>query len=198
MITLTESAEERMKRLVGFYIELPYDSVLKFYELLDDENFNDDEKAVLAYELFIGPFDFKHMNTCLDQLKRLLNYISLNPYTDKENVGTTEEDDTRHFSFTEDAEAIFASFFFVGINLVEQRGKMSWDVFKAVLDNLPEESPFVRIVEIRKTNTAQLSPDQQPHMLQLQQKYALKATKTTYSKNKQAQNMFDVLMAAAD
>ncbi|KAB2159587.1 hypothetical protein FZI36_23180, partial [Cronobacter sakazakii] len=46
-------------------------------------------------------------------------------------------------NFTIDAERIYASFLYdYGINLFEQQGKLQWDEFLALFNNLSEKTPM--------------------------------------------------------
>lgn len=56
----------------------------------------------------------------------------------------------RLFDFEQDADAIFASFWQAyGIDLDAQKGKLHWFKFLALLQNLPEDTAFRKIIDIR-------------------------------------------------
>lgn len=54
------------------------------------------------------------------------------------------------FDWEQDAAVIYASFLQTyGINLFEMRGKLHWTAFLALLQNLPADSAFGRLIAIR-------------------------------------------------
>ncbi|PGC44944.1 Gp15 family bacteriophage protein, partial [Bacillus wiedmannii] len=79
-------------------------------------------------------------NIDLDKKERV------NEITNKDNsTDEAEEDETFQevpiVDFTIDAERIFSSFLFdYNINLIEQQGKLLWNEFLALFNNLSEET----------------------------------------------------------
>ena len=61
-----------------------------------------------------------------------------------------EKGEKRVFDFEQDAQVIYSSFLYAyGIDLFEQQGKLHWLAFIALLQNLPEDSAFCRLINIR-------------------------------------------------
>ena len=64
----------------------------------------------------------------------------------------------RSFDWEQDAAAIYASFLSVyGIDLFSMRGKLHWTAFIALLQNLPADSAFGRLVQIRTCEVPQVT-----------------------------------------
>ena len=62
----------------------------------------------------------------------------------------SENSGVRSFDFEQDAAVIYASFLSVyGIDLFSVRGKLHWTAFIALLQNLPADSAFGRLIAIR-------------------------------------------------
>lgn len=62
----------------------------------------------------------------------------------------TGNGEQRVFDFEQDAPVIYASFLQAyGIDLFEMRGKLHWAAFIALLQNLPEDSAFCKLINIR-------------------------------------------------
>ena len=62
----------------------------------------------------------------------------------------SENSGVRSFDFEQDAAVIYASFLSAyGIDLFSMRGKLHWTAFIALLQNLPADSAFGRLVAIR-------------------------------------------------
>ena len=64
----------------------------------------------------------------------------------------------RSFDWEQDAAAIYASFLSVyGIDLYSVRGKLHWTAFIALLQNLPRDSAFGRLIDIRTCEVPQVT-----------------------------------------
>ena len=62
----------------------------------------------------------------------------------------SENSGVRSFDWEQDAAVIYASFLSVyGIDLFSMRGKLHWTAFIALLQNLPRDSAFGRLIDIR-------------------------------------------------
>ncbi|HDR8155538.1 TPA: hypothetical protein QC057_004567 [Bacillus cereus] len=144
---------------VSIELNLSFDNVLKLTELFDDPDIPKQIKPVIALNMLIVD---KMLLTQLDENQK--EQLFLNVFKDKlgidfssagkknETLKVNEESfpDIPVFNFTIDAERIYASFLFdYGINLFEQQGKMQWDEFKALFDNLSEKSPMKTAIHYR-------------------------------------------------
>lgn len=84
-------------------------------------------------------------------------------------------------NFTIDAEKIYASFLYdYGINLFEQQGKLQWDEFLALFNNLSEKTPMrtaihYRTCEIPKKDKH--NSDERKHIKQMKARYELPEAK---------------------
>lgn len=64
----------------------------------------------------------------------------------------------RSFDWEQDAAVIYASFLSVyGIDLFSMRGKLHWTAFIALLQNLPADSAFGRLIQIRTCEVPQVT-----------------------------------------
>ena len=83
------------------------------------------------------------------------------------------------YSYKQDADAIYASFLMqYHIDLLKERGKMHWCVFRALFDGLNEDTPIQRIIDLRQKNLSEIPDEQRGKVAQLQQYYALKVNKS--------------------
>lgn len=144
---------------VPIELNLSFDNVLKLTELFDDPDIPKQIKPAIALNMLIVD---NMLLTQLDENQK--EQLFLNVFKDKlgidfsstgkknETLKVNEESfpDIPVFNFTIDAERIYASFLFdYGINLFEQQGKMQWDEFKALFDNLSEKSPMKTAIHYR-------------------------------------------------
>ena len=110
-------------------------------------------------------------------------------------------EDTKHnvnhkyFSYTKDAEAIYASFLYdYNIDLLECPG-MRWEKFQALFNNLSEDSPLMRIVRIRQTDTSNMEGEQLERIMELQTYYMLDEKDTAENVEQDMSNVFGMLKA---
>lgn len=185
-------------------LDLSFDTVLKFYELLEDDRLQSFEKIYKAFDLFYfgdetlsKTFTFEQKSKAVEDIS---NYIQKNAYGNSESDESFETDGQpeKLYSYSQDAGAIYASFFAdYGIDLLTQRGKMHYLTFKALLAGLSEKTHFQRILSIRSRSVAGLEGEALTALLELQEYYALDSEKTVSNLDNQLGSMFDMLAAQA-
>lgn len=176
MLSLTRS-EDRKSNPTGlsnefsyqgksYKLDLSFDTVISFYQLLDDEHFTAEEKASIAFEMFFG-FEPKNPEFTISAFEQISSYLRQQPYGNdvEEDVGTDMQGNSisavKYYSFTQDAEAIYSSFREqYGINLLKEKGKMHWDEFKALFAGLSDKTYMSRIIQIRMRDTSELKENQ--------------------------------------
>lgn len=203
MISLTSGLEHSIaigNRIVE--ADFTFDVVLKWYELLEDDSINDIEKTLIGFKMFIGETSGYTEEQIVAAMQSISNYLSQSAYgnfndedIDSEFEVETEPP-TKYYSYTKDAEAIYASFLFdYNIDLVDAQGVMHWDKFKALFNNLSEKSPFQRIVNIRQTdpNEYKDDPKAMQKIIEAQEFYRLEDEQNVKALDMQMSNMFDML-----
>lgn len=198
MLSLTEQPVKFVKfHNKRWPINLAYDNVLRFLEMLDDTEFDDAEKIVGAFQIFfertIWPDDY---NDLIEIIQQISNYIFESPYGN----GLTESDanvaPARFYSYRQDAPAIYASFMQqYSMDLVEAQGRLHWDKFKALLDGLDENTEFRKIVNIRQRSTDGLKGKELADLMELQQYYRLTDGASVDAQTKRTDAMLDALFA---
>jgi len=185
-------------------LDLSFDTVLKFYELLEDKRLQSFEKIYKAFDLFYFGDEVLAKQFSFEQKSRMIedisNYIQANPYGNSKDgdAGFEGVEPEKLYSYTQDAGAIYASFFMdYGINLLKERGKMHYITFKSLLAGLSEKTQFQRILSIRSRSVSGLEGDQLTNLLELQEYYALDSEKTVDNLDNQLGSMFDMLAAQA-
>lgn len=158
---------------------LTYDTVLRFFELLNDEFFDESSRVVLGIQIFFGEDNGIPIEQYGDVLEQVIReYLVVERpsvvLASLEN-STVIEKSKEHYSLTEDADVIFASFYFdYGIDLLERRGKLHWLKFKALLNNLSDESKLAQVIRIRQWKPSKhTSVEEKTEMRKLQKYYAL-------------------------
>lgn len=203
MISLTNELEHSI--VIGNQIvevDFTFDVVLKWYELLEDDSINDIEKTLIGFNMFIGKTSEYDEQQIIEAMQSISAYLSQSAYGnfDDEDIEpefeVEPEPPTKYYSYTKDAEAIYASFLFdYNIDLVDAQGVMHWDKFKALFNNLSEKSPFQRIVNIRQTdpNEYKDDPKAMQKIIEAQEFYRLEDEQNVQALDMQMSSMFDML-----
>jgi hypothetical protein len=186
-----------------YVFDLSFDTVIKFYELLEDKNLKAFEKIHKAFDLFY--FDNKCLPTAFsfeqkqEAIQAISDYLQQNPYGNKSAAIVSEESEPEKFySYSQDAGAIYSSFLAdYGIDLLQEKGRMHYIVFKALLAGLSEKTHFQRILSIRSKSTAGLEGEALMNLLELQEYYMLDTNKTVHQLDNQLEDMFAMLLAQA-
>lgn len=173
-------------------LNLSFDNVLRYYDLLDDENYSDAEKIATSFEMFFGrkPTE-EDADLIVQGFQDVTKFISIKPYGNDDDDGTegsiqTVKNPRKLYSFKQDAEAIYSSFIEqYGIDLVDQQGVLHWDKFKALFQGLGPNTYFERILAIRQRDINKLEGEERTNMIEAQQFYELDENKTQAAKEEQ-------------
>lgn len=179
-----------------YHINLAFDTVLRFYEMLDDDRLDDAEKVATAFQMFFDQ-PVTEAEFAVSAFEQITKYISMKPYgnDDEGEQGQPIARDPRQlYSFKQDAEAIYASFYDqYGMNLIKEQGELHWDEFKALFQGLGPGTYFQRIIEIRTKDTKDLEGEQLSRVIQAQQFYELDVNKSQAAKEEQFANFGAIL-----
>lgn len=160
-----------------YQINLAFDNVIKYLELVEDDSEN---KELEALKLFFGDQEIPLDPDFIESSFKLINEtITKSAYQGSFSKDWSMNIAPQHiYSYKQDADAIYSSFMMqYHIDLLKERGKMHWCVFRALFDGLSEDTPIQRIIELRQKNLTDVSDEQRGKVMQLQQYYALKLKK---------------------
>lgn len=180
MLSLTDTPLSAIKFDGETYqINLAFDNVIKYLELVEDDRKN---KELEALKLFFGDQEIPLDPDFIESSFKLINEtITKSAYQGNSSKDWSMNIAPQHiYSYEQDADAIYSSFMMqYHIDLLKERGKMHWCVFRALFDGLGEDTPIQRIIELRQKNLADVPDEQRGKVMQLQQYYALKLKKPT-------------------
>ena len=159
------------------HLDMSFDNILLFMKMLEDDELSDEDKCLIGLEMLVK--DYKKIEDISFQEKiDLFKYI-MKEFLDTdidappEEGGPTKKD----FDFEVDAERIYASFLMdYNIDLFEQRGKLHWKKFLALLSGLSEKTPFMQVVRIRNMEVpkpTKYNAKERQQIQKLKRKYAL-------------------------
>jgi hypothetical protein len=178
MLSLTDTPLSAIKFDGEIYqINLAFDNVIKYLELVEDDSEN---KELEALKLFFGDQEIPLDPDFIESSFKLINEtITKSAYQGSFSKDWSMNIAPQHiYSYKQDADAIYSSFMMqYHIDLLKERGKMHWCVFRALFDGLSEDTPIQRIIELRQKNLTDVSDEQRGKVMQLQQYYALKLKK---------------------
>lgn len=178
MLSLTDTPLSAIKFDGETYqINLAFDNVIKYLELVEDDGEN---KELEALKLFFGDQEIPLDPDFIESSFKLINEtITKSAYQGNSSKDWSMNIAPQHiYSYEQDADAIYSSFMMqYHIDLLKERGKMHWCVFRALFDGLNEDTPIQRIIELRQKNLTDVPDEQRGKVMQLQQYYALKLKK---------------------
>lgn len=207
MIDLTEKLNTSVEYNGKLYpVNLAFDNVLAFYRMLEDDVLDNEHKFLTAFRMFFdddAPNDPDFIVTATDAL---INYIGLQPYGVTESQKDIAGDDlepTQYYSYTKDAEAIYASFMqCYGISLTRELYKpvnerLHWDEFKALFSGLSNDTYIMRIIDIRSRPVDGLEGKELAELQEAKDHYALGAKYTADYQNRRADASFEAFRNTA-
>lgn len=125
-----------------YKIKAPFDTVLFCLQALKSGDMSEADKIRLCVSLLVV-----HPPRAMAEKEKVLRAVlaAINEEPKKQDA-----DKPPCMDFEQDAEYIRAAFWQqYGINLDEQRGRMSWQTFCGLLGGLTDATAFIRIVQIR-------------------------------------------------
>jgi len=171
---------------IEYPIDLTFDNVLDMFDVLADEELSDYDKAKLnLMYLFDGEhLDPERATIAPDDAVEIWNdifenYISVmdKEVADYDLQGNPmpKKEMKKLINIEKDAEFIFSSFQQAyRINLFKEQGRMHWHEFQALLNGLPENTIFKRIIQIRAWEPSKNeSKEYRKSMSELQEIYSL-------------------------
>jgi len=175
MFTLTDQLVNEIE-IDGrsYHLNLYFDTVLLFFDLMDDEDFSAPRKIEIAADMFIDfgddvvPFEkkFKAVQAIIE------TYIK----DDEKEEDSQKASGPRLYDLKQDAKYIYASFLQeYQIDLIDQQGVLRWEKFTALLSGLRDNTRFKEIVGIRAAELppASKSPEERKRLQKLKKLYAL-------------------------
>lgn len=185
MLNLSQKLEDNL--IIGsdvYPLDLSFGKVLRVIELLQDKEIQEEIKPYVALQMLTGAnfsnFNLIEANEILEEVfkahivnekTQAIEYDLMgNPMPVKE-----KETEERVYSLKHDADFIFASFFQAyNIDLIEERHKLHWKKFNALLNGLPSDTKFMEVLKIRSWKPSKHdSPEYKENMRKLQQEYEL-------------------------
>ena len=178
---ITETVEINGKK---YNLNMSFDNILRLFDLLQDDEFNDAQKVVLGLEMLVNATFDLPIEEQAEIFTELFKATIGKGQEDKQPVDldgnpmpVVSQENKKVYDLVQDAEYIYASFMSdYGIDLFEAQGKLHWYKFKALLNGLTDKSKFMRVVEIRQAEMPKGKGMQKERerLRKLKEHYALK------------------------
>lgn len=163
-----------------YALDLSFDTVLKMFEMMRDEDIPEYVKPHFAIRMLISKslagntreekaesFNNDFENYSIEEMSKVFKsvfeeHISLSDVEDNHveydlagnPMKTTASDDTKQrapYDIRYDGDYIYSSFLQAyGIDLFDVQGELHWRKFNALLSGLPEGTKFMEVIKIRK------------------------------------------------
>ena len=163
-----------------YTLDLSFDTVLKMFEMMRDEDIPEYVKPHFAIRMLISKslagdtreekaesFNNDFENYSIEEMSKVFKsvfeeHISLSDVKDNHveydlagnPMKTTASDDTKQrapYDIRYDGDYIYASFLQAyGIDLFDVQGELHWRKFNALLSGLPEGTKLMEVIKIRK------------------------------------------------
>ncbi|PGH85767.1 hypothetical protein CN899_07965 [Bacillus thuringiensis] len=175
---------------IKFEVNLSFDNVLTFFELMEDEELTNNEKFWIAFEMFVEDEGVAESWGLHDRTEFILDFLRDKLQFDlRSNKNEENREKIPSFDFVEDSGRIYASFLFdYNMDLYAQQGKMSWSTFLSLFENLSSNTPFSQAVHYRTVKVPKkdkYNEDEIRHIHAMKEKYALKSDRIKKKLEKQ-------------
>lgn len=184
-----------------YKLDLSFDNVLRWYDLMKDHSVDDLEKVAIAFEMFVPDCE-TDMETMLYVTKRIVETYITSKQSSPNDGSEDTSDQKQYYSFDKDAEYIFASFLQeYGIDLLGQQGLMRWEKFVAMLNGLRDNTKFRQIIGIRTADlpagNSEYDVAEAKRLTELKQIYALDKDEAVQDQEAAMDSMFHSLVNTA-
>lgn len=161
-----------------------FDNVLAAYDALKNDKLMDTDKMAVFFDILeFRPMPIGTLQQLADLMHAVTDQLGMSAKHEQEYdvLGNPiemppEQKSERHFSFSQDAEYIYAAFQQTyGIDLLAEQGQMHWLRFMALFNGLPDDTIFRQIVELRAKDPSEIKDKKErDRLIRQQQQFALK------------------------
>jgi len=156
MSTLYEGLETEVEIKDTIYeVNISFDNIVLLLEMLNDAKLSDVEKVYYGIYRLLGT----ELELDLDKQIKIFEVLiekfihageKQEAPVDLEGNAMPAMEQKQNYSLMHDATYIFTSFKKAyGMDLFEERGKLDWRKFKELLRDLPDDTKFKQVVDIR-------------------------------------------------
>lgn len=173
-----------------YELDLWFDTVLRFFDLMKNDEFTDAEKIWIAFDMFVdvGADDIR-VSDKFETVRRIVADLIVGEGSGGSTGGSKSK---QSYCLQQDAPYIYSSFMQeYGIDLIDMQGKLRWEKFIALMSGLRDTTKFQEIIGIRvaKIPTGKGMEEEAKRLRELKRLYALNVSQG--SQEEEMNNMFN-------
>ncbi|MGH0741940.1 Gp15 family bacteriophage protein [Bacillus paranthracis] len=176
---------------VAIELNLSYDNILLMLQMFDDKTVRDKDKPSISLQmLLVDPSILSQLNSSqqydlLVEIFKVKLGIDLtsegskngqskeNTDSQGENIEGEESQDVPIVNYTIDAERIYSSFLMdYKIDLIAEQGKLLWNQFQALFNNLSDDTPMKTAIKYRVCEVPARTKDNKEEIKDIKKKKA--------------------------
>lgn len=200
MLSLTDDPHLEINyQGVDYPVDFAFDTVINYFNLLEEPELSNEEKIEGAIDLFFGNTpnkpDLDNVDFYEFAIRAINNEISDYPYG--KNTGQSSGSQyVKYVDYTKDAGAIYAGFLQqYNIDLTKERGKLQWNQFHALFDGLSDKTQIKQIIQIRQKPLSDVDKDSIADWQNAKAYYALDDWRNNAESMAYTQHIFDMIKA---
>lgn len=148
---------------INIKLNLLFERVLLFFDLVDDNNFDDCEKIEIGFNLLCKNTE---SSLTIDDKNEIIKIIS-KEYLDFLPINSCNDNDSgsKSFDFMKDFPFLYASFVKdYGIDLYDEFERMDWRKFISLFHGLSDDTVIKKIINIRTKKVPKLTKDNKEYV----------------------------------
>lgn len=165
----------------GLRLRTDFRESIKFELLMQEKNINEQDKIALALQLYY--YDLSKITDIKEAINEILYFYAGQQKNNDIEKKKSKEDNKQIYSYEFDAEYIYSAFmqqYGIDLNSIKY---LHWWKFKALMNNLSDNTQFVKIMGYRSINLAEIKDkNMKKQYKRLKEIYALPDMRTSEEK----------------
>lgn len=142
---------------IELYLNVSFDTVIRYMELTEDDDFEQQEKLLIMFDMFVeNSEEIEDVNDKVKILEIILRDVlgfDLDK-DEKKDEGDDAAPPVKSYDFQKDAGIIYASFLYdYQLDLFELQGRLHWRQFIALFEHLSEKTKMAQVMGWRTMKT---------------------------------------------
>ena len=164
-----------------YSLHMWFDTVLKFFALMQEDQFNDLQKMLIAFNMFVDDEgDDIDIEARVTTVHTIVDQFIIGKDDGKKS--SNNQTSKKSYDLDQDAQYIYSSFKQeYGIDLIDEQGSLRWEKFTALMAGLRDGTKFQEIIGIRvaKIPSGKGTESEAKRLRELKRIYALEESRET-------------------
>ena len=166
-------------------VSASFDVILRLLDLLEDKRLYPVDRVNLALRMLLND---ELSDYTIDEKSEILKHLldEFLGFDKKERLDILgnpmpEKETQKLIDYNIDSTLIYSAFMQAyGIDLIEEQGRLHWLKFRALMDNLPEDTQLMKVIGYRSYDPSDEKKDYKQTMLELKNHYSLEEGGATH------------------